>query len=193
MGDQEKVPVRTELTVLSADIGSEERKIGFSCLDFTGLSDEERARHEKERIKYMEENRVSPEIYRTAHATPYQDPTAGFCFTCVDVLPGLVGKPWDEYALAWCESLRPSAIRVTSDYVTLDSYLWRVTVMVDDNNIIKRVSQEVRVASTLRAWHGSQMSRYYETGELPKDPPSSEVIGWGIHNKKALDVIEVQR
>ena len=65
--------------------------------------------------------------------------------TCINVLSELKGKPWDDIALAYISALRPSRIRVTSGIINLDCHLWRVTVYVDNFNIIERIEQEVRI------------------------------------------------
>lgn len=63
-----------------------------------------------------------------------------------EVLTHLKGKPFDEIALAYIHSLRPSSIRVSQGWLHSDSRCWRVTVIIDDKNIIKRITQEVEVA-----------------------------------------------
>lgn len=84
--------------------------------------------------------------FYTHHLEEYTDDNFdSHSWTSVDVLPFLIGKPWDNVALAFVHGLRPSSIRVTQDSVTLDSRVWRVTVYVDSNNIIEKIRQEVEV------------------------------------------------
>lgn len=82
--------------------------------------------------------------YHSTHAVAYERPTR-FGFTDIDVLPFLVGRPWDVHALAFVHALRPSYIRVTTGEETCDSRTWRVTVTVDENDIIQKIRQEVEV------------------------------------------------
>lgn len=64
-------------------------------------------------------------------------------FLSVEVLPILIGHKWDDIALGYVHSLRPSSIRVSTGSITLDSRPWRVTVIVDGDNRIQNISQEV--------------------------------------------------
>ena len=86
----------------------------------------------------------TPDDYRTTHAETYEEPNS-IGFTTVPCLTLLEGHPWDEVALAYVHALRPSCIRVTTDCVTLDGRIWRVTVYVTEENVIKSIEQEVEV------------------------------------------------
>ncbi len=68
-------------------------------------------------------------------------------FSCVRVLPDLVGKPWNEVTSACTRSLRPSRVRVVigDSPVTSDAVLWRVTVYLDSLMMVRRIEQEVEV------------------------------------------------
>lgn len=107
--------------------------------------------------------------YYSTHLVEYKQPV--HCgWGSIKVLEFLNGKPWDNIALAYVHSLRPSSIRVTKGSITLDSRIWRVTVFVDDDNIIESVSQEVEVG-------------------LPKEVRNSEALGvaleYGIDSPQA--------
>ncbi len=65
--------------------------------------------------------------------------------TSIDVLPALIGKPWNDIALGYVHGLRPSSIRVGDGCVKANSQRWRVTVVVSDQNVIKSIKQEVEV------------------------------------------------
>lgn len=82
--------------------------------------------------------------YYTNHLIEYERPNS-ISWTSIEVLPFLKGREWDQVALNFVHSLRPSSIRVTDGWMTLDSRSWRVTVVVDDNNIIQSIEQEVEV------------------------------------------------
>ena len=84
--------------------------------------------------------------YTDKHGSDYTTEWAkGGCYPTFPVLTFLNGTEWNYDALACISSLRPSSIRVTTGWITTDSRLWRVTVYVDDNNIIKNIEQEVYV------------------------------------------------
>lgn len=82
--------------------------------------------------------------YRSKHLVDYERPDS-ISWTSLKVLDFLNGNPWDQVALNYIHSLRPSCIRVTKGETTLDSVPWRVTVYVDDYGIIRHVEQEVEV------------------------------------------------
>lgn len=50
---------------------------------------------------------------------------------------GLIGRPWDEVALAVLSTLKPSWIRVTECETKTDWRPGRITVYVDKNNVIQ--------------------------------------------------------
>jgi len=105
--------------------------------------------------------------YRSGSRIPYSEPPC-YGWTCLDVLPNLVGRPWDQFALNMLRSVRPSGIRVVgySQCMTADSAPWRVTVRLDkDNRTISKVEQEVEVG-TVGAQHGHGLYKY-EHGQDP--------------------------
>lgn len=67
--------------------------------------------------------------------------------TSIGVLPELIGVPWNEISMCYVLALNPSAVRVSSDSVTADSYPRRITVMVDnlENRIITSITMEVTI------------------------------------------------
>lgn len=85
-------------------------------------------------------------------------------YTSIDVLLFLIGKQWDDVALAYVHALRPSSIRVTTGMETLDSSTWRVTVVVDDNDLIKSIQQEVEVGLPENVAHGAALKMALEYG-----------------------------
>jgi hypothetical protein len=88
--------------------------------------------------------KMNADDYYSDHMVEYKQPES-YGWSSIKVLEFLNGKPWDNVALAYVHSLRPSSIRVTTGCITLDSRIWRVTVFVDDDNIIKYITQEVEV------------------------------------------------
>ncbi len=85
----------------------------------------------------------------------------GYCQPNIPVLDGLYGKPWDDLALAFVSTLRPSFIRVTTGDIKTDSRLWRVTVWLEpDGRTIQSIDQEVLAYGS--DGNGGDMSRYYD-------------------------------
>lgn len=87
----------------------------------------------------------TPDDYRTHHVVDYSPPHSRG-LTSIKVLSFLNGKKWDEFALAYVHALRPSGIRVTTGRCTMDSRVWRVTVLLENDNVtIREITQEVEV------------------------------------------------
>ena len=84
--------------------------------------------------------------YYTTHASKFQKFNSSGRKT-IEILPFLKGKKWDDVALGYIHAARPSAIRVTTGSITLDSLLWRVTVYInnENDNIIEKIVQEVEI------------------------------------------------
>jgi hypothetical protein len=95
--------------------------------------------------------------YRTEHCKEYVKSNR-FGYMYIDVLPILIGKKWNQYSLGMIHSLRPSSIRVSTGTVTCDAQRWRVTIIVDENDIIKSVKQEVEVSLPEDVKHGNHLS-----------------------------------
>lgn len=82
--------------------------------------------------------------YVSSHMVKYEEPKRiGFCR--LPVLTFLVGHPWNQLALNFVHSLKPSCIRVVFSEEKTDSYPTRVTVYVDKDWIITGIVQEVMV------------------------------------------------
>lgn len=78
----------------------------------------------------------------------HMDPFIPFSSTgymSIDVLSFLIGRQWDEIALAYCHAVRPSSIRVTTGAVKSNARTWRLTVTVNAANVIQSLRQEVVV------------------------------------------------
>lgn len=67
--------------------------------------------------------------------------------TTIEVLPDLIGVPWNEITMCYVLSLNPSAVRVSAGSVTADSCPNRITVMVNNlkEKIITSIYMEVIV------------------------------------------------
>ncbi len=78
-------------------------------------------------------------------------------FYSVKALEFLNGRPWDDIALGFVHGLRPCAIRVVRGEEKTDARTWRVTVYVDDKNIITGIRQEVEVWLPEGVQHGADL------------------------------------
>lgn len=101
--------------------------------------------------------------YYSTHMVEYTPPSNRGSLS-VEVLDFLKGKPWDDVALAYVHSLRPTSIRVTTGTVKLDARTWRVTVIVDDKDIIESITQEVEVGLPEGVAHGEALDAALEYG-----------------------------
>jgi len=138
-----------------------------------------------------EDDLLDPEQYRTKHFKEYVKP-GRIGFSDVPVLEFLKGRKWDKIALGYVHSLRPSGIRVTTDYITADAYSWRVTVIVDSDDIIKSISQEADVGlpDGVNHAHGLNMAlKHGIDSEELKSLQNGD--GMGMCNPAALAKIQI--
>lgn len=179
------MPVRTEVTVLSADPPRE--PIGWTAYEMTDEDIAEENSPENTERRAQERADLSPEVrsFETTHAAPYpphppEDTPEGMYswprahgWMTLDVLPELVGRPWNNAAANFLVCLRPSAVRVTYGSVTLDSYNWRVTVYLNQNGTIRRITQEVEVGLTgFRNGHDASLYLAHEDDHLDRPVPN---------------------
>ena len=61
------------------------------------------------------------------------------------VFNGYGGSKFDEITKSWISTLRPSSIRISKDSVYCDARVWRVTVLLNKDDSIAKISQEVEV------------------------------------------------
>jgi hypothetical protein len=89
---------------------------------------------------------MNPDKYRGTQGEIYvKGPRRGY--TTIDVLEFLNRRlKWGDLALGYVHALNPTRIRVTKDRITLDGCVGRVTVFVDSDDVIQRITQEVEVA-----------------------------------------------
>lgn len=138
-----------------------------------------------------------PDDYRSHHVVEYSQPNSRG-WTSINVLSFLNGKKWDEVALAYVHALRPSGIRVTTGLCTMDSRVWRVTVILEDDNVtIREISQEVEVGlpeGIKHAYHlrtalscgvGSKEERWFR--DDPKNPTTMYGNMFGVEYKTLKD------
>ena len=85
-----------------------------------------------------------PEDFKVYHhAIPKKE--NAYSWTSVGVLPELIGRPWNDITMCYVLSLEPAAIRVSDGCVTLDNSVGRITVIINDSNIIQKIYKEVQI------------------------------------------------
>lgn len=100
----------------------------------------------------------SAKDYYSSHMVPFEK-FNNIGYTAIEVLEFLGGLPWDDIALGFVHSLRPSSIRVVhvGECIKCDARVWRVTVYVDINNRIQSIEQEVEVGLPEGIEHGDTL------------------------------------
>lgn len=97
----------------------------------------------------------------------YEEPTK-YSFTSIDVLPGLIGRLWDDKAVDIIHALRPSGIRLVGwplATIRNNSQQWRVTVYIGEDGTIQKIKQEV-IVGCRQFENGHEASLYYEEGAV---------------------------
>ena len=89
-------------------------------------------------------------------------------YLVLDVLPILIGKKWNDYALGIVHAARPTSIRVAtiSESVVCDYRPWRITVHINDEDIITSVKQECEVGLPDGVEHGSRLRESLTSGPV---------------------------
>lgn len=143
MSDEEKRVPGPDGEPARAEEPPQTRCVEFSVYETIGLADIGRIGGLDRRLR----RRDDAARYYGPRGADYQPPSEGAGYTSIDVLPFLIGMEFDDLAMAWIHSLRPSRVRVITHNgcLTLDACHWRVTVHLDGRERIARVSQEVAV------------------------------------------------
>lgn len=82
--------------------------------------------------------------YRDAQGHPFGMPsTRGYL--SIDVLQFLWKQPLNDLVLAYVAGLHPSYLRISKGEVTCDSLNDRVTIIVDDHDVVQSITQSVTV------------------------------------------------
>ena len=98
--------------------------------------------------------------YEDRQGIDYTPESERSSYQCLKVLKFLYGRKWDEVAMAYVHSLRPSYIRVVGGEVqeqTCDGCTWRVTVYITPEYIIRYIEQEVEVWLPEGVAHGQAL------------------------------------
>lgn len=191
---------RTEITILPADDPNKKRLgwkilelgIGETMKDY--LSPEDFEIYEASVNPSQNQNSDRADKYIGSQGFDFDEDTSS-CWTTLSVLEFLWGQPWNNLALNFVSTLRPSSLRVTSDGITLDCCNWRVTVWLEkDNKTINRIEQSVSMSGYgARNAHDISMQLAYqkEHGNLEgyEYPEPSPVC---IINDYAIAKLEVE-
>lgn len=118
-----------------------------------------------------------PSRYLGSAGTVYAPPE-DIGYESIEVLHFLKGRQWDEMALGFVHSLRPSYIRVTEDCIKCDARLWRVTVYVSNDGVIRKITQEVELGLPDGVSDGDNMMRALR-GERMLDDDETCVVALG--------------
>lgn len=147
----------------------------------------------KERMAFPMEKKKEPynppvdqvNRYRTTHKETYEEPSRR-CYSSIPVLQFLVGRACDDFALAYFHAVRPSCIRITEGSMTSDAVHWRLTVIVDKENIITSIHQEVELGVCGPLITGYQMRVFLCDGTVMEYPEDGR--GIGIINMRSVRV-----
>lgn len=104
-----------------------------------------------------------------------------FGFTSIRVLEFLNGRKLDDVVLAYVNGLRPSCIRICEDAAHADARTWRVTIWVNENDIVKCINQEIEV------WLPEGVRNGYALKHALKYGLDSEQVKW--HDDDGIDCI----
>lgn len=150
-----RMPVRTGLTVMSAD-DTNRVPLNWTVRELSDADLDER--DSPEALAELAQQRQAPasSVYRMTYEHRG--------YTVLHVLQELWGTPWNAAAANFLQCLRPSSVRVTTGEVTLDASTWRVTVFLTEDNRIQRIEQEVEVG--LVGFRNGQDASNYLSGHL---------------------------
>ena len=81
--------------------------------------------------------------------------------TVIPILPELTGKLWDKRALAFVLAMNPSKIRVTTGSISLDGAKNRITIIVNEDGIIRRIEKEITIALVDEWRYGDDADVYF--------------------------------
>lgn len=68
-----------------------------------------------------------------------------YSYTKIEVLSELIGVKWCYITMCYVLSLEPLTIRVSNGAVTADACRNRITVIIDNNDIITKIYKEVSI------------------------------------------------
>lgn len=122
----------------------------------------------------------TPDDYRGPLGTEYELPTL-LGGTTIPILEVLWGLPWGEIPLCFIRAVNPSYIRVTNGETKTDARPQRVTVYVDNNDVIERIEQEVTIAGGSGSEMGLKLKNAKDEakrklGYNPDDPNTKWIV-----------------
>lgn len=127
---------------------------------------------------------LSAKDYFSSHMVEFK-PFHSTSSLSLDILPILIGKKWDDLALGIVHSVRPSSIRVVKNgFIKLDIRTWRVTIFLDENDCIERITQECTVGLPDGVEHGRHLRLSLMAGEITPSEGDSFWYCPNIPNKE---------
>lgn len=103
--------------------------------------------------------------YHTTHGISVKDFDDEFdcsSYISVPICQWLTGTPWNDEALAYVWAFNPTGIRVTTGGMKLDAWQGRITVFVDDVDIIQSIEKEVNIPLPGGFNYGADFTKHYE-------------------------------
>jgi hypothetical protein len=82
-------------------------------------------------------------------------------YTVIPILPELTGKLWDKKALAFVLAMNPREIRVTTGGRSMDGVTDRITVVVNEDGIIRKIEKEITIALVDEWRYGHDADVYF--------------------------------
>ena len=111
--------------------------------------------------------------YHCNDGAPYTPPVKRGIIM-VETLSFLNGTKLDDVAMSWIDSLRPSSIRIRriGDSCTKNVRSWRVTILVDQNDVIQEIGQEIGVGLYGEMQHGNDLQDSTDKKILDEHKPT---------------------
>jgi len=88
-------------------------------------------------------------------------------FTEIEILQFLYGTQMDNTVISWCHAFNPSSIRIHYGCITCDASIGRISIVLNENDIVKSIEQEVIVGG-MAGWELEKITREKLAKELDK-------------------------
>jgi hypothetical protein len=165
------IPSRQSIEVLPADKPA--KPLGFSCYEIT--DEDVSFRDNEENAALRKQIREGTNIINTiGNTTEDTFSKFGMCYTTIPVLPFLTGKKLNNMIYNFLQCCRPSCVRIVkqNEGMHADSRSWRITIYIDENNMIKSIEQEVE-CGTLGIRNGQDAHNFMENNYEALDRPQA--------------------